>query len=116
MLQVLELPKAEPVNDHTERSVDHRYRKQGRKARAIASQQQLRRARENMRQRDGEDKGDQDSDVLEHGGRYPLIHFLLRMEIIGLHYFPRVIFWTSTSKRGWSRRSSRNGSPGRRIK
>src|SRR5436309_4550921 len=66
MLDILELPKTEPVNDHTERSVDHRYRKQGREAHAIASQEQLRRARENMRQRDGEDKGYKDADVLKH--------------------------------------------------
>ena len=66
MLDILELPKTEPVNHHTERSVDHRYRKQGREAHAVASQQQLRRARENMRQRDGEDKGYKYADVLEH--------------------------------------------------
>src|SRR5437762_8570008 len=66
MLDSLELPKAEPVDDHTERSVDHRHRKQGGVAHAVASQQQLRRARENMRQRDGEDKGYKDGDVLKH--------------------------------------------------
>src|SRR5436190_651413 len=66
MLDILELPKTEPVDDHAERGVDHRYRKQCREANAVASQQQLRRARENMRQRDGEDKGYKDTDVLEH--------------------------------------------------
>src|SRR5206468_2730765 len=66
MPEVLELPKPEPVNDHTKRCVYHRYRKQGREAHAVASQQQLRRARENMRQRDGEDKGYKDTDVLKH--------------------------------------------------
>src|SRR6266513_3709861 len=66
MLDVLKLPKAEPVDDHAERSVNHRYRKQGGKAHAVASQQQLRRARENMRQRDGEDEGYKDADVLKH--------------------------------------------------
>ena len=66
MLDILELPKTEPVDDHAERSVDHRYRKQSGEAHAVASQQQLRRARENMRQRDGEDKGYKYADVLEH--------------------------------------------------
>ena len=66
MLDILELPKAEPIDDHTERSVDHRYRKQSGVAHAVASQQQLRRARENMCQRDGEDEGYKDADVLEH--------------------------------------------------
>src|SRR5438094_8115830 len=66
MPDILELPKTEPVDDHTERSVDHRHRQQGREAHAVASQKQLRRARENMRQRDGEDKGYKDTDVLEH--------------------------------------------------
>src|SRR5437667_12804873 len=65
MLDMLELPKAKPIDDHTEGSVDHRHRKQGGEAHAVASQQQLRRARENMRQRDGEDKGYKDADVLE---------------------------------------------------
>src|SRR5438046_2230988 len=102
MLEVLKLPKSKPVNDHTERSVDHRYRKQGGEAHAVASQQQLRCARENMRQSDGEDKRYKDGDVLEHGGRYSLIHFLLRKEIIDLHYFPPMIFCTSASKRGSS--------------
>ena len=37
-------------------------------------------------------------------------------EVIDLHYFPPVIFCTSASKRGSPRRSSRNGSPGRRNK
>src|SRR5439155_23723375 len=66
MPDMLELPKTEPVDDHAERSVDHRYRKLRGKAHAVASQQQLRRARENMRQRDGEDKGYKDADVLKH--------------------------------------------------
>src|SRR5205823_9716574 len=76
MLDILELPKAEPIDDHAEGSVDHRYHKQSGEAHAVASQQQLRRARENMRQRDGEDKGYKDADVLEHERFLPATHRL----------------------------------------
>ena len=66
MLEVLELPETEPVDDHAEGSVKHRYAQQPGEADTLARQYQLRRARENMRQRNGENKGYQDGDVLEH--------------------------------------------------
>jgi hypothetical protein len=107
MLDILELPKAQPVDDYPERGVNHRNRKQSGEAHALSSQQQLRRTREHMRQRDGKDKRDKDSDVLEHGGR-------LRSkstsgcgkEGVDSHCSSPKIFFASAWKRGLLRKLS----------
>src|SRR5215470_10675127 len=66
MLEVPKIPKANPIDEHTDRRIKHRHCQQPGEAHALARQDQLGRAREDMCQRDGEDERDKDSDVLEH--------------------------------------------------
>jgi hypothetical protein len=68
MFQVLKFPETEPVDDDTESGVQHRHRQQPGEADPLPFQDQRRRARKDMRQRDGENKRNKNSYVLKHAG------------------------------------------------
>ena len=88
------IPKRHPIAEDQENGVDHSQREQPGKFYAVALDDELGDAREQVRQCQSVDERIKRGDMFKgrHANRY--------LEVVDLHFFLPTIFCTSASKRG----------------